>query len=99
MQYIDTIKTLQELDPSGICLEQVGEPVRAYLRKRNDAIRCIITSLTSDEELAEELHGAEGGAITVIDDGGQALSDYEDENWMPDPVDADLCIFDILKHC
>jgi len=31
-QYVAAVKVLQVLDPSGICHERVGAPVRAYLR-------------------------------------------------------------------
>ena len=31
-QYVATVKVLQALDPSGICHEKVGEPVRQYLQ-------------------------------------------------------------------
>lgn len=41
--YINTIKVLREIDPSDRLLEVVTEPVRSYLRGRNDTVRCIIT--------------------------------------------------------
>ena len=31
-QYVSTIKALKDLDPSGVLLENVGEPIRLYLR-------------------------------------------------------------------
>jgi len=31
-QYVSTIKALKVLDPSGVLLESVGEPIRLYLR-------------------------------------------------------------------
>lgn len=56
-QYISTIKALRVLDPTGVMLETVGEPVRDYLRQREDTVRCIVASLTDDSnsELFEEL--------------------------------------------
>jgi anaphase-promoting complex subunit 2 len=56
--YISTIKVLREMDPSGELLQFVTQPVREYLHSRTDTIRCIITSLTDEEnggELYEEL--------------------------------------------
>ena len=47
-QYIGTIKTLLELDPSGVVLELVSRPVKEYLRERKDTIRCVVTMLTDD---------------------------------------------------
>ena len=56
-QYIGTIKTLLELDPSGVVLELVSGPVKEYLRERKDTIRCVVTMLTDDG--GED--GGEGG--------------------------------------
>lgn len=43
------------MDPTGVVLEAVGEPIKEYLRGRKDTIRCIVTMLTDDT-------GAGGGA-------------------------------------
>lgn len=48
LQYISTIKALRFLDPTGVVLEAVGEPIKEYLRGRKDTIRCIVTMLTDD---------------------------------------------------
>ncbi|XP_026461235.1 anaphase-promoting complex subunit 2-like [Ctenocephalides felis] len=37
--YISAIKALRHLDPSGVLLETITEPVRQYLRGRDDTIR------------------------------------------------------------
>jgi anaphase-promoting complex subunit 2 len=78
------------LDPSGVILEIVCEPVRRYLRTREDTVRCIVQSLIDDSssELADELTKNEGLFLE------ESFEDDEDkmenwENWMPDPVDAD----------
>ena len=49
------LQGLHLLDPSGVMLEQVCDPVRAYLRTREDTVRCIVASLTDDSsnELAD----------------------------------------------
>lgn len=47
-QYVNTIKALKEVDPRGMLLNAVGEPIKAYLRGRPDTIRCIVHSLTDD---------------------------------------------------
>ncbi|XP_065836636.1 anaphase-promoting complex subunit 2-like [Oscarella lobularis] len=85
--YVSTIKSLRLLDPTGIVLEQAGQPVREYLRHRDDTVRRIVSSLidSSSGELSEELMQNEPVLIEESDG-----SDYEDaENWMPDPIDAD----------
>ena len=45
-QYVSTIKALRAIDPAGVFLEAVGEPIRDYLRGRKDTIKCIVTMLT-----------------------------------------------------
>lgn len=86
--YISTIRVLREIDPSDRLLHVVAEPVRAYLRKRHNTVRCIITSLTDAEmggELYEELRRQDAKPLeqTVVD------SDEEEEEptfeWQPAP--------------
>lgn len=66
-QYVSTIKALRTIDPAGVFLEAVGEPIREYLRGRKDTIKCIVTMLTdgtggnnngpgSGDSLLEELN-------------------------------------------
>ncbi|KAI7840711.1 hypothetical protein COHA_005527 [Chlorella ohadii] len=98
-QYVSTIKALAACDPSGAILGAVSGPIRAYLRGRRDTIRCIVTSLTADEEdaaaqsLLAELDNTEAAAEDYDSDfeGGEAdgLALKEAERWEPDPVDAD----------
>jgi len=58
--YIKTIKAMRLIDPRGLLLEAVSPPTRAYLRRRKDTVRCIITALTEDSDLQKELQsGAE----------------------------------------
>lgn len=45
-QYVSTIKALRTVDPAGVFLEAVGEPIKDYLRGRKDTIKCIVTMLT-----------------------------------------------------
>ncbi|XP_025096044.1 LOW QUALITY PROTEIN: anaphase-promoting complex subunit 2-like [Pomacea canaliculata] len=86
--YISAIRSLRVLDPAGVILELVCEPVRKYLRSREDTVRCIVSSLT-DEGSSELLDELIRGAPLSMDEGG--LSDDESdswETWEPDPVDA-----------
>lgn len=46
--YITSIKALKLLDPQGMILQIVCQPIRTYLRTRDDTVRCIITILTND---------------------------------------------------
>lgn len=86
-RYISAIKTLRLLDSSGVLLERVCEPVRAYLRSRNDTVRCVVTSLTDDgnSELFEELSsGVSQADVAAAEEDAEAMA-----SWLPDPVDAD----------
>lgn len=49
-QYISMLKILQILDPNGIVFDRITLPIKAYLLKRSDTLRCIINHLTEDVE-------------------------------------------------
>ncbi|XP_058031243.1 anaphase-promoting complex subunit 2 [Ahaetulla prasina] len=89
--YISAIKALRELDSSMVILEVACEPIRKYLRTREDTVRQIVAGLTGDAEgsadLANELSKAD--PVTLEND-QESEDDYSDpEDWVPDPVDAD----------
>ena len=70
------LQGLHLLDPSGVVLEQVCDPVRAYLRTREDTVRCIVASLTDDSsnELADVSCVCIRGSFRKIPEGGQKHS-------------------------
>ncbi|XP_049784564.1 anaphase-promoting complex subunit 2 isoform X1 [Schistocerca cancellata] len=88
--YVAAIRALRQLDPSGVLLDTVTQPVRQYLRHRDDTVRCVVSSLTEEDpnELADELVR---GEVLALDEGSisddDATTDWE--SWTPDPVDAD----------
>lgn len=87
--FIASIRALRRLDPTGVLLDSVTEPVRKYLRTRDDTVRNIVSSLADEgfSELADEL--IKGEALQLDD---AYLSDDDDtdwESWVPDPIDAD----------
>ncbi|KAE9403240.1 hypothetical protein BT96DRAFT_964565 [Gymnopus androsaceus JB14] len=84
-QYVATIKCLRVIDPPGVLLFKVADPIRRYLRERPDTIRCIISNLTGDDDSGDPL----------VDDSEPIqplhqteLEEYNDPNWEPEPVDA-----------
>ena len=88
-QYIGTIKTMRDLDPSGIVLDLVSGPIRKYLRKRKDTIRCVVTMLTDDgsgdrNENIEDGDGGAGDASTAnalfAELGAMAREELKNEN-------------------
>ncbi|XP_072176276.1 anaphase-promoting complex subunit 2-like [Diadema setosum] len=87
-QYISSIRALRVLDPSGIVLELVCEPIRKYLRTREDTVRCIVSSLTDDSsnELADELVKAQPVQEDSTTPEGEEGNAFD---WQPDPIDAD----------
>jgi len=83
--YINAIKVLRIVDPSDRLLHIVAEPVRAYLRGRQDTVRCIITSLTSGD-LYVELRRNDAKPLEDVE-----LDDDDDDEecptleWCPKP--------------
>lgn len=62
-QYVSTIKALRTIDPAGVFLEAVGEPIRDYLRGRKDTIKCIVTMLTDGTGGNSNLSGNTGDSL------------------------------------
>ncbi|XAR65216.1 hypothetical protein NMG60_11009256 [Bertholletia excelsa] len=103
-QYVSTIKALRTIDPAGVFLEAVGEPIREYLKGRKDTIKCIVTMLTdgtggnangpgNTDSLLEELNrDEESQDHTGVDDDintDDKQAWINAESWEPDPVEAD----------
>ncbi|TVU01173.1 hypothetical protein EJB05_53386 [Eragrostis curvula] len=104
-QYVSTIKALRTIDPTGVFLEAVGEPIRDYLRGRKDTIKCIVTMLTdgsggnasgtanAGDNLLEELNRDAENQENVDYDDHTNIDDKQawlnSESWEPDPVEAD----------
>ena len=88
--YISTMRALKLLDQSGVMLEVVGEPVKKYLKHRDDTVRSIVTSLTEEcnDDLTREL--SHKRLLTDDDDSGEESVDINNwHKWEPDPVEAE----------
>ncbi|KAM6985081.1 anaphase-promoting complex subunit 2 [Aplochiton taeniatus] len=87
--YISAIKALRELDPSMVILQVACQPIRKYLRTREDTVRQIVASLTGDAEgccdLANELSRADPVTLETQDSDDEGS---DPEEWTPDPTDA-----------
>ncbi|BGP47200.1 hypothetical protein JCM10450v2_003052 [Rhodotorula kratochvilovae] len=84
--YIATIRCLRVVDPPGVLLSRVAEPIRRYLRARKDTIRCIVSSLIeAGNPLFEELASSDA---RLVSDARDEAENYNDPKWTPDPVDA-----------
>lgn len=88
--YVTAIKAIRHLDNNGILLQTVTEPIKDYLRRRTDTVRCVVTALTEEgpTELAEELAKSEAQKAEEIAAAKDEMSHWEE--WCPDPVDIDL---------
>ncbi|KAK7462917.1 hypothetical protein VKT23_007497 [Stygiomarasmius scandens] len=84
-QYVSTIKCLRIVDPPGVLLFKVADPIRRYLRERPDTIRCIVSNLVGDEDSGDSLVD-ESEPIVPLQQ--PDTEDYTDSNWEPEPIDA-----------
>jgi anaphase-promoting complex subunit 2 len=108
--YINVIMAFKTLDPRGVLLDKVAMPLRAYLRHREDTVRVIAASFLADVgdgngqsdhqseeiciDLAKEINLSEGQALHVENKG----LDWDDMEWMPDPIDAGPGEFFYYEH-
>ncbi|KAF5336227.1 hypothetical protein D9758_014343 [Tetrapyrgos nigripes] len=81
-QYVATIKCLRIVDPPGVLLFKVADPIR---RERPDTIRCIVSNLVGDDDSGDSLVD-ESEPIVPLQQAD--TEDYTDPNWEPEPVDA-----------
>ncbi|KAH7904718.1 ubiquitin-protein ligase [Hygrophoropsis aurantiaca] len=84
-QYVSTIKCLRIVDPPGVLLFKVADPIRRYLRDRPDTIRCIVASLVGDGESGDSLVD-ESEPIQPLQQ--PEAENYADPDWTPEPNDA-----------
>ncbi|VEN58346.1 unnamed protein product [Callosobruchus maculatus] len=86
--YVAAIRSLKVLDPSGLLLETVTQPVHQYLRSREDTVRCVVSSLTEEgpNDLAYEL--VNGEAVRIDENTPTDDDDENWETWVPDPIDS-----------
>ncbi|KAJ5179847.1 hypothetical protein N7492_003057 [Penicillium capsulatum] len=98
--YISIIRAFHLLDPKGVLLDRIARPIRRYLRERDDTVKVIVSGMLAEPpatdaptlpssgdnlvELATELTKAHQ---TSLQTNNHEL-DWDDMNWMPDPVDA-----------
>ncbi|ORX50309.1 hypothetical protein BCR36DRAFT_58206 [Piromyces finnis] len=86
-QYISLIKCMQILDPSGLLLEQVSDPIKKYLRDREDTIKCIIQIIVDDNN-NDLLEGFSKQDINSFND--MNMDDFDNDNWMPELLEVDI---------
>ncbi|KAJ5987860.1 hypothetical protein N7481_003070 [Penicillium waksmanii] len=98
--YISIIRAFHLLDPKGVLLDRIARPIRRYLRDREDTVKVIVSGLLAEPqtgdtsglpsshdtlvELSTELSKAHQLSLQT----NTSELDWDDMNWMPDPVDA-----------
>lgn len=98
--YISMIRTFHALDSSKVLLDRVAHALQLYLCQRDDAIRIVVTGLLANPSVA----GAHQGKSRLVqlaailndasrqhqqrNQGDDDDLDWDDLDWVPDPVDA-----------
>ena len=70
--YVLLIRSLRHIDPSDMLLSYVADPIRSYLMKRKDTIRCIVTAMTEE--------GTDSTLKGELNSGGSSLEYQPDED-------------------
>jgi anaphase-promoting complex subunit 2 len=97
--YVNVIHAFKALDSRGVLLERVAIPIRHYLRARDDFVPIIAASFLAEMDQDESVKAADPDKIcpditmevansTVEDLYDQKKLDWDDMQWVPDPIDA-----------
>uniref|UniRef100_A0A915JKX8 Anaphase-promoting complex subunit 2 TPR repeats domain-containing protein n=1 Tax=Romanomermis culicivorax TaxID=13658 RepID=A0A915JKX8_ROMCU len=92
--YIQTVKTLRSIDPSGVLMDNVCAPIRQYLRSRCDTVRCIVSFITESRGLIDignpEIirNNPEPKNESDSDDEDDVVEDWR--KWNPEPWGVDV---------
>jgi len=102
-QYVATIRCLRIIDPPGVLLFKVAEPIRRYLRLAlayHPSFNSRAETLPRDRpdtirSIVANLVGDEDSNDSLVDENEpiqplqqQEAEDYSDPNWEPEPIDA-----------
>lgn len=98
--YISIIRAFHLLDPKGVLLDRIARPIRRYLRDREDTVKVIVSGLLAQPPATDAPNSSSAGETLVelatelakahqlsMQNSTSEL-DWDDMNWMPDPVDA-----------
>jgi len=98
--YISIIRAFHLLDPKGVLLDRIARPIRRYLRDRDDTVKVIVSGLLAEPPTAHrqalpssgdtlvELSTELAKAHQLSLQSNTSELDWDDMNWMPDPIDA-----------
>ena len=97
--YVNVIHVFKALDSRGVLLEKVAMPVRQYLRARDDFVPIIAASFLAEMDQDGTVKAADPDKVcpditmevtnsTVEDRHDKKTLDWDDMEWVPDPIDA-----------
>lgn len=97
--YVNVIHAFKALDSRGVLLDKVAIPVRNYLRARDDTVSIIAASFLADVDPDGKITAAdldkicpditvEVGKSTLEDRHDKKALNWDDMDWVPDPIDA-----------
>ena len=97
--YVNIIHVFKDLDARGVLLEKVAVPIRNYLRARDDTVCIIAASFLAEVDQVGNVIGpdvdntcpditAEVANSTLEDSRQDKMLNWDDMEWMPDPIDA-----------
>ena len=98
--YVSIIRAFHLLDPKGVLLDRIARPIRRYLRDRDDTVKVIVSGLLAEPHAVDkqalpssgdtlvELSTELAKAHQLSLQSNTSELDWDDMNWVPDPVDA-----------
>ncbi|KAI6884946.1 hypothetical protein KC360_g7816 [Hortaea werneckii] len=97
--YTSVIHAFRLLDSRGVMLEKVAGPIRAYLRTRDDTVSIIAASFLAEVDEQGQVVAPDSNKVcpditfevsqsSLEDTRDHRVTDWNDMDWMPDPIDA-----------
>ncbi|KAI7480778.1 hypothetical protein KC351_g6768 [Hortaea werneckii] len=97
--YTSVIHAFRLLDSRGVMLEKVAGPIRAYLRTRDDTVSIIAASFLAEVDEQGQIIAPDSNKVcpditfevsqsSLEDTRDHRVTDWNDMDWMPDPIDA-----------
>lgn len=101
-QYVSTIRCLRVIDPPGVLLYKVADPIRRYLRYEGNCCPSSFWLIAHKNSFSERPDTIRNIVSSLVGEGGDLLDeneqavplqqnqaeDYTEPNWEPEPIDA-----------
>ncbi|KAH8924870.1 hypothetical protein BT69DRAFT_1260970 [Atractiella rhizophila] len=86
--YVITVSVLRKIDPLEVLLHKIAQPIRDYLKTREDTIRCIVSKLIAPPDQTTPIIVAAEDMLPLQEADEDEAENYGDSNWNPPPMDA-----------